>query len=185
MACRRVFWMVLWWAILTVLPTDGVSGAAGNENALDVSSYARQVAELGIPTLASVREAASEAQALFDQGEYEKAVDALDRWARSANWLSNLIAQGLEPFYSASYDDRKAFPYARLDALVRYETLVNDLRRQRNHAMVLRAEALVRLGRTDEAVSVYLRALDLLDIKDWEWWTRARTGLYALLGVDS
>ncbi|MBE3599138.1 MAG: hypothetical protein IMX02_10240 [Limnochordaceae bacterium] len=51
--------------------------------------------------------------------------------------------------------------------------------------MVLWAEALVQLGRTDEAVSVYLRALDLLDIEDWDWWTRARAGLYALLGVDT
>lgn len=185
MAHRRHLGVALYGIIVTAAVVSGARGAASPQDPLDVSSYARQVAELGIPTLASVQQASAEAQGLVEQGQYEKAVDALERWARSANGLSNLIAQGLEPFDSASYEDRKAFPYARLDTRVRYERLVNDLRRQRNHALVLRAEAWVRLGRTDEAVSAYLRALDLLEIDDWEWWTRARKGLYALLGVDS
>ncbi|MBE3599139.1 MAG: hypothetical protein IMX02_10245 [Limnochordaceae bacterium] len=79
MARGRHLSAAAWWAILTVVVMTGGAGAASDQNPMDVSSYARQVAELRIPTLVSVRKASTEALQLFDEGQYDEAVEALDR----------------------------------------------------------------------------------------------------------
>lgn len=155
------------------------------ENPLDISKYQSQIAEMGIPTDEAVRQIADKAQALFNEGDYEKALPVLQEWARKANWLANIVAAGLEPFYSASYDDRKNFPYQRISLLVPFENTANDLKTQRNHALIMQAECLVHLNRADEAMGIYMRVLDLIQVKDWDWWLRAANGLYKLVGIPS
>jgi len=150
---------------------------------LDVTQYRTLVDEFGMPTTESVKEIAEAAQSTFDAGDYEAAIPLLEEWAQSANWLANMIVSGLKPFYRASYDDRKEFSYSKVAALVVYETTANSLKRDRNHAMVMIAECHVQTGRLDVAVSMYMKALNLLDVNDWEWWTRAANGLFELIGV--
>jgi len=150
---------------------------------LDVTQYRTLVDEFGMPTTESVKEIAEAAQSTFDAGDYEAAIPLLEEWAQSANWLANMIVSGLKPFYRASYDDRKEFSYSKVAALVVYETTANSLKRDRNHAMVMIAECHVQTGRLDVAVSMYMKALNLLDVNDWEWWTRAANGLFELIGM--
>lgn len=165
------------------LSASHTSAAAQAPNELDTTEYAEQVEEYGIPTRESVAALGEKAKALFDAGDYAQAEPALAEWAHQANWLSNIIVRGLEPFYSAGYDDRKAFPAARIRLISPYERMANEYKTDRNHALVMQAECLVRTNQPERAVSVYMKALDIISVKDWEWWNRAANGLYGLVGV--
>jgi tetratricopeptide (TPR) repeat protein len=153
------------------------------ETPFDLEEYKAQINELGVPTMSSVKAIKDQASAAFEDGQYEAAIPLLQQWARKANWLANIINAGLEPFYNASYDDTKNFPFDRITMLLVYETAANSLKRDRNHAMIMEAECLVALGRPDEAVSLYMKALDLVNVNDWDWWVRAANGLYAIVEV--
>lgn len=171
---------VLLWLLL---PASRIAAQKPDENPFDTSVYQKEISDLGVPTTKDVEDAATKAQQLFESGNYEEALPALEEWARKANWLANIISGALEPFYSASYDARKSFPWSRLNLLTSYERTANRLKSDRNHAMVMQAECLVKLGRTTQAVGIYLKALDLIDIGDWDWWVRALNGLYSIIGV--
>ena len=154
----------------------------GEEDPFDISGILEQIEEYGVPTCSSVAELEAKAMNLFTQGNYVAAMEALEAFAKHANWLANIIVAGLEPFYGASYDDRKSFPYySRGDALIEFERRANEYKTKRNHAMVMQAECAVQLGVTTQAVAMFMKALDLIDIEDYEWWDRARDGLYALI----
>lgn len=156
----------------------------GEEDSLDLSEYQNKLSELGLPTLDSVNELKNNAIQTFESGNYEEALPLLEEWAKQANWLANLISGGLEPYYSASYDDRKAFSYTKqIKLLVKYENTANDLKTQRNHSLVMQAECLYHLGNKNEAAARYMKALDLIEIDDWKWWVRAANGLYEIIGV--
>lgn len=172
-------------ALMAVLCISSCARAETQDAPFDLSEYQSRIDELGIPTMASVKEIADQAQAAFANGQHEEAIPLLREWAKKANWLANLISGGLQPFYKGSYDDRKSFPLKRLSALSAYERMSNDLKAQRDHAMIMEAECCVALARSNEAVSLYMKALDLLDIDDWDWWLRATNGLYSVIGVDS
>ena len=66
--------------------------------------------ELGLPTIDLVTYLKNQAIETFESGNYEEALPLLEEWAKQANWLANLISGGLEPYYSASYDNRKNIP---------------------------------------------------------------------------
>lgn len=169
--------------LVILLGAPGYAETESEMDILDLTQYRTLVDEFGMPTTESVKEIAEAAQSTFDAGDYEVAIPLLEEWAQSANWLANMIVSGLKPFYRASYDDRKEFSYSKVAALVVYETTANSLKRDRNHAMVMIAECHVQTGRLDVAVSMYMKALNLLDVNDWEWWTRAANGLFELIGV--
>ena len=169
--------------LVILLGAPGYAETESEMDILDVTQYRTLVDEFGMPTTESVKEIAEAAQSTFDAGDYEAAIPLLEEWAQSANWLANMIMAGLKPFYRASYSEQKEFPYTRLSALVEHETTANNLKRDRNHAMVMIAECYVQAGRLDEAVSMYMKALNLLDVNDWEWWTRAANGLFELIGM--
>jgi tetratricopeptide (TPR) repeat protein len=160
--------------------------AVGSENddPTQLGEYQELVNKNIFPTISSVQSAKEKATAAFNSNDCENAIEALDTWLETSNWLSNLVSQGLEPFYSASYDDRENFSYDKLDKLVPLENLANEQRTDRNHALVMKAECLAKLNRDVEAVATYGRALELIDVEDWEWWTRAANGLYELIGVQ-
>lgn len=154
------------------------------EDPFDLSAASQLIGDLGLPTIQGVGEIEKQAQELFASGDCKSAVDVLDKYARKSNSLANLIASGLEPFYDASYDDRKSFSPSRLQQLVPFENRANLYKSKRNEAMIMQAECFVKLGEQQKAASLYYRVLQLTRLDDWESWERARKGLYALLGVQ-
>lgn len=137
-----------------------------------------------VPTVEALASLEEQARSLFGDGSCTgDAINILDDFAKKANAMGNTIAIGLEPFYDASLDDRRSFGGTR--DLIPFEELANDYKRKRNIAMVMRAECLAKAGDRETAISVYYRALQLIDIDNSEWWTRARTGLYVQVGVDT
>lgn len=151
-------------------------------NPFDLTA-AREAMGDRIPTEPGVAALETAALAAFSSGDCKTAVDALDRYAKEANGLSNFIARSLKPYYDGSYDEKKAFPVSRLSQLVPLERLANDYKAKRNRAMVMQAECLVKMDDPSKAAAMYYQALELIDIEDSEWWDRARIGLIALLKV--
>lgn len=161
---------------------QAVTPTPPSTNPNDISKF-KDIAEAkSLPTIQTVAASRQQAEALFNNGKCQEAVPALETWATQANWLSNLIASSLEPYYSASYDDRKKISYNTLDALIPFEKQSNQFKSDRNLATVMRAECLAKLGRNNEAVAVFARALDLISIDEGVLWKRAAQGLNALIG---
>lgn len=154
------------------------------DDPFDVRSTTRKIEEFGIPTPAVVAELESHARELVEAGFCEDAIQALDDYAKQANWLSNVIAAGLEPYYDASYDDRKEIGFSKVRPLIKYEEMTNDYRTKRNRAMVMKAECLAATGRREQAVAEFIAALRLIEVDDHEWWRRARHGLYELIDLE-
>lgn len=150
----------------------------------DLSATDKNLAELGVPTVPEVEALEQQAKTFYSNENWEKAASALEEYAKKANWLSNIIAAGIEPYYGADYDDRKEYPYSKLKPLIPFETKANDYKKKRNRAMVMQAECLINLGQKDKAVSLLIKALDLINIKNEEWWNRARKQLYLLIEID-
>ena len=167
--------VVLWLPALTL--------AQESENPFDVTALREMTGGAGVPDVARVAELESAALAAVDAGDCQVAVVRLDEYARAANALANFVAAGLEPFYNALPDDRRGF--GGVATLLTFETLSNEYKSKRNRAMVMRAECFLRIGDRDQAVENFYQALRILDIDDGEWWTRARTGLYSILGVSA
>ena len=149
-------------------------------NPFDLTA-AREAMGDRIPTEPGVAALETAALAAFSSGDCKIALDALDKYAKEANGLSNFIARGLKPYYDGSYDDRKAFSGSRLSQLAPLERVANDYKAKRNRAMVMQAECLAKLNDPSKAATMYYQALGLIDIDDTEWWDRARNGLNALL----
>jgi tetratricopeptide (TPR) repeat protein len=164
------------------------SSTLGQENLadepFDLSKYEEEIKESGIPTPGEVETLKEKANKLFNDGNYQEAEKAFEKWAKSANWLANIVTSGLEPFYGASYDDRDNFAYSKVSKISSYESLANDLKRQRNKAMVLRAESLAQLNNNEKAVQLYIKSLELININNWDLWIRAANGLYEIVNVE-
>ena len=152
-------------------------------NPLDVTKY-KDIAEGKVlPTPATVAALKAQAEALVAGDKCQEALPQLELWSTQANWLANLIAGGLEPFYSASSSARKDLSSATISVLAPYEREANSYKTQRNVATIMRAECLVKLNKPNEAAAVYLRALDLISASDTTSWSRATRGLYKLIGM--
>jgi len=151
------------------------------DDPFDMSSTQKRITELGLPTVEGVAALEKDAGELFSRQECAKAVAALDRFARQANWLANLISAGLQPFYSASYDARKNF--SQVSQLAPYETLANKYKEKRDRAVVMEAECLLQLGQKERGVGMLFKSLELISMSDSVWWARARKDLYDVIGV--
>ena len=147
------------------------------DDPFDLSATDAKVEELGIPTTQTVSQLEKRATELFTSESWADAESALDEYARQANWLANLIAAGLEPYYNSSarrgFDPRVAV----------FEDLANEYRAQRDRAIVMRAECFSNLAQTEKAASLLVGALDLINIDNEELWIRARDQLYSIIGV--
>ena len=121
---------------------------------------------------------------LYLNKDWENAAEALHLYAMNANLLANLIKSGLDPYYGASYDDRKEFPYSKLKPLVKYETNTNAYIRSRNEAFVMEADCYLNMGDLKKAAALYRKALDHINIDNEILWDRARIGLYSIIGVN-
>jgi hypothetical protein len=142
---------------------------------------AKEFDELGISTKQDVDALEAEVSALLSGDNCREAIPKLEEYRRRANQLSNLIAQGLEPFYGASLDKRRNFSGIR--KWTKYERQANEYRAKRNQTMVMLAECQIKLGNQKEGVETLWAALDLIDIHNAEWWDRAASLLFQEIGI--
>ncbi len=155
--------------------------APAKEDPFDLSQNEKKIKEFGIPTVSKVLELERKAIELYQAKDWKAAAEANAEYARAANWLSNIIRAGLEPFYGASYDDKRN--YRDLDTLIKFERMMNDLRMKRNRAMVVQAECEINAGDKEKGLSLLLKSLDLIDIDDTKYWEKARAMLYSMAEV--
>lgn len=171
--------------VLIVFLSVNVSAAEKFDD-LDTTKTEQKLKELGIPTISSVNDAERNAFSLFESGKCELAVPALQKFARKANHLANLLSAEIAPFYGADRDDKKYFGVGDEEKelaqeLRNIERTSNGYKMKRNRAYVMTGECLHKLGRHQESVAVLVGALELIEFKDKEWWGRARQALSAQL----
>lgn len=150
----------------------------------DLSASTSKVSELGVVTMPEVDALEIKAKELFNAGEYKSAIPILIEYSKKANWLANLISATLDPYYRASYDDRKSYSYAKLKPLIPLESLANDYKKKRNIAIAMQGECLLKIGDEKGAVPVLLKALDLIEIDNDVWWERTRNNLLKIIKVE-
>jgi tetratricopeptide (TPR) repeat protein len=138
----------------------------------DLSASASKVKELGVFTKPEVDKLEEKAKELFNSGNCKDAIPVLVEYAKKSNWLANMIAATLNPYYGASYDDKKEYPYAKLKPLIPMESLANDYKKKRNIAYAMHGECLVKIGNKESAIPVLLKALDLIDLDNEIWWQK-------------
>ena len=173
--------------ILAVLLVSNFCIAAEDDkqaiDPFDISANSIKVKELGVVTKPEVDKLEGTAKELFTANNCKDALPILEQYAKKSNFLANLISANLDPYYGASYDKKKTYSYEKLKPLIPLETLANDYKQKRNRAIAMQGECLLKLGEKAEAIPVLLKALDLLDLNDDEWWKRTRTNLLSAIEV--
>ena len=154
------------------------------ETEQQIRSTTEQVERLGVPSPQEVDSLRERAYSLYEADSCSTAVPALQTHAEKANWLANVIDQGLQPFYDASYDDQENVSAGRIRILGNFEDSANELKRERNESYVMVAECEREMGNQNVAMVYYMSALDLIDVENQSLWDRARTGLYETVGVE-
>lgn len=154
------------------------------ETEQQIRSTTEQVERLGVPSPQEVDSLRERAYSLYEADSCSTAVPALQTHAEKANWLANVIDQGLQPFYDASYDDQENVSAGRIRILGNFEGSANELKRERNESYVMVAECEREMGNQNVAMVYYMSALDLIDVENRSLWDRARTGLYETVGVE-
>ncbi|MEL7169730.1 MAG: hypothetical protein AAGN64_10335 [Bacteroidota bacterium] len=139
--------------------------------------------DLSYYTTTTVEQLRTTAMAAYEADCASSLVD-MENYASAANSLANIISVALDPYYDASSRARDRVGRRLLNQLVEYERTSNDYRRQRNEAHIMIAECQARNGMNDEAIASYAKALNNLSAEEAELWERARTGLFALIGVE-
>ena len=155
-----------------------------NDDPLDLSSQLEKVEKHGVPTVAMVQEMKEKAEMLYTNQMWEDAAVAYEEFAQKANWLANLISQCVEPYYSASYDDRKNISYTALKEYIPYENKANELKEQRNVAYVRIGLCYKNMGNNSQAVTYLHKGLDLLDIDQKVEWNEAASALAEIVGFS-
>lgn len=151
----------------------------------DLSASASKVEELGVITKPDVDALEEKAKEIFNSGNCDAAIPVLIEFSKKSNWLANMIAASLDPYYSASYDDKKGYPYDKLKPLIPLESLANEYKKKRNIAFAMQGECLVKTGDKKDAIPVLLKALDLIDIDNDVWWERTRNNLLQVIEVST
>jgi len=154
------------------------------ETEQQIRSTTEQVKRLGVPFPNEVDSLRERAYGLYKADSCSTAVPALQTHAEKANWLANVISQGLEPYYNASYDEQESMSVGRMTELAEFETSSNELKQQRNRSYVLVAECEREMGNPNLAMVYYMSALDLISIDNEDLWDRAKSGLYETVGVE-
>ena len=155
-----------------------------NDDPLDLSSQLEKVEKHGVPTVAMVQEMKEKAEMLYTNQMWEDAAVAYEEFAQKANWLANLISQCVEPYYSASYDDRKNISYTALKEYIPYENKANELKEQGNVAYVRIGLCYKNMGNNSQAVTYLHKGLDLLDIDQKVEGNEAASALAEIVGFS-
>jgi len=150
----------------------------------DLTESTSKVKELGLITQSEVDQLEEKAKSLFNNGDCKAAIPVLSEYSKKSNWLANMIGSTLDPYYGASYDDRKDYPYSKLKPLIPLESLSNDYKRKRNISFAMQGECLMKVGNNEKALPVLLKALDLIDIENDTWWERTRNNLLQIIKVQ-
>lgn len=160
------------------------------DTTFDFSEQEAKIQELGIPTVDSVYDLRKTADALWETEDYVAAADAYATYAKQANWLANLITAGLEPYYGASYDNRKNFSFSGFQKGSNYkhdlaasERKANNYKNERNRAMLREGLCYYNLNQYEVALPLLIKALDLIDIKDTDNWQIGMNALYDIIGL--
>ena len=153
-----------------------------SKDPLDISIQKEQIEKYGVPTIKSVEEMKSKADALYDSKSWEKAAAAYEIYAKNVNWLANLLSQCVEPYYSASYDDRKTTSYSTLKPFIPFESKANECKKNRNEAFVKMGLCYKNMGDIKNAVTYLHKGLDLLNVDDIVYWTLAKDAMAEILG---
>ena len=161
--------------------TESVGGA---DTPFDLSSSTQQLTELGIPTITSIDTLKANADTLWDNQNYTDAAAAYAKYAKQVNWFANISSSGLEPYYGASYDDRKDFSPTQFSVydLSSYENASNSYKTERNRAILYEGLCYYHLGDYTSALPLLIKALDLIDIQDEVNWKVGMEALYAIIG---
>src|SRR5262249_33236771 len=117
-----------------------LSKRSNESDPFDVSDQINATAQVGFATIQSISELEQAARTAYQQNKSQDTADVLEKFGKHANWISNVLAAGLKPFYDASSDDREDFDPAKLNRLIQLEKVVNEYRAKRNRAMVMQAE---------------------------------------------
>lgn len=152
------------------------------DDPLDLSAELKKIEELGVPTLALVDEMKVKADNLFENQQWEEAAAAYEEYAKKANWLANILSTYLEPYYSASYKKRDAISLKRLNQISPFERKANQYKEERNIAYVKMGICKKNLGDTKTAAALLLRALNIIDISQTEYWDMATEALSEIIG---
>ena len=182
----KKIWCVVFVLVLLTLGQSEViaEDTTINDDVFDLSETQSKIDEMGVPTVEIVAAMGVAADELYTNKEYEKAAPAYAAYAKNANWLANLIASGLEPYYGADYSTRKEwYPVIlRTSDLAKAEDKSNELKSERNKAMLREGLCYYYLDDKTKALPLIIKALDLIDIKDEENWKQGMEILYSILG---
>ena len=171
---------MLFIALAASAQTD--TAVKANDDPLDLSSQLEKVEKHGVPTVAMVQEMKEKAEMLYTNQMWEEAAVAYEEFAQKANWLANLISQCVEPYYSASYDDRKNASYTMLKDFIPYQNKANELKKQRHVAYVRIGLCYKNMGNNSQAVTYLHKGLDLLAIDQRTEWNEAAKALAEIVG---
>ncbi len=166
----------------TVCAFAQTEAAKKESDPLDLSRELEKIAEYGVPTVQLVDQMKVKADTLYQSQSWSDAIVAYEEYAKKANWLANLISQCVEPYYSASYDDRKNVSYSTLKKYIPYESAANNYKKLRNQAYVRIGLCYKNLGNVDKAVAYLYKGLDLVDMKSTTDWSEAVTALSEIVG---
>lgn len=173
-------------SITTTVCTFAQTEKAKIENdPLDLSRELEKIAEYGVPTVQLVEQMKVKADNLYQSQSWSDAIVAYEEYAKKANWLANILSQCVEPYYSASYDDKKNISYLVLKKYIPYETASNNYKRLRNMAYVRIGLCYKHLGNNDKAVAYLYKGLDLVSMDAQNDWSEAVAALSEIVGFTT
>lgn len=168
---RKIIILLLFIPLVSLSAIDSI---------LDTEEYDTQVDEYGIPTLSGVASLKTQADRFYANNDWGNALEVYKQHAKESNFLANIISQGMEPYYSASYDEKNNFVFT--STLVPYARKSNNIKKDRNISFLRMGICYYNLGDSNKALSMLMKALDLIDIDSTDSWNEARTYLYKIIG---
>lgn len=149
---------------------------------MDLSRELEKIAEYGVPTVQLVEQMKLKADNLYYSRSWSDAIVAYEEYAKKANWLANILSHCVEPYYSASYDDKKNTSYAVIERYIPYERASNNYKELRNQAYVRIGLCYKHLGNNDKAVAYLYKSLDLVSMDAQNDWSEAVSALSEIVG---
>lgn len=166
----------------TVCTFAQTESAKIDSDPLDISRELEKISEYGVPTVQLVDQMKVKADNLYQSQSWTEAIVAYEEYAKKANWLANLLSQCVEPYYSASYDDKKNVSYVSIKKYIPYESASNNYKEKRNQAYVRIGLCYKQLGNNEKAVAYLYKGLDLVDLKATVDWAEAVAALSEIVG---
>ncbi len=157
---------------------------AQREDPLDLNIKLDIIEQYGVPTVSGVERQGVISDSLYNAKDWGNAADALLVYAKQANLLANLLAQCGEPYYSASEESRR-IDYQRNMSdrpIIPYIEKSNELKRDRNAAIVKIGICYKELGDNTKAIAYLYKGLDLLSLEELEYWEIAREAIAEIVG---